>query len=67
MRRSKVLSEGSNCDKFFVGFSWLGGEDQTATISKWAIIAPPAKHHLNGASLTADDGTTLNAGLLAAL
>ena len=32
---------------------------------KWAIIRSPAKRHLNGVSLGADDGPTLNAGLVA--
>ena len=31
---------------------------------KLTIIGPPAKRHLNGVSLTADDGPSLNADLL---
>ena len=30
-----------------------------------AIIGPPAKHYLNGVRWCADDGPTLNAGLVA--
>ena len=68
-RIQKVLSEGSNfVNVFFLLFFvclllfFLG---RMKYHYKRTIIGPPAKRHLNGVSLAADDGPTMNAGLVA--
>ena len=53
---------GSNFDIFLLSLE--GREDPSEYFYKWAIIDPPAKRHLNGILLAADNGPKLNAGLV---
>ena len=48
---------------FLLLFCCLWGEGGIKYHYKQAIIGPPAKRHLNGVSLRADNDPTLNAGL----
>ena len=52
----------SNFDNVFFSL-WREGESKYHY--KWAIIGPPAKCHLMAFRWRADDGPTLNAGLVA--
>ena len=60
-RIQKVLSRGSNV--FFISFLQL--MRGTKYYDKWAIIGLPAKCHQMAFRWRADDGPTLNAGLVA--
>ena len=46
-------------------FSLMRGRKDPNTTISVAINGQPAKRHLNGVSLVADGGPTLNAGLVA--
>ena len=61
----KTKCQLCNSDDFFLSFFRLIREERIQIQQKRAIISPPAKRHLNGASLVCDDGPILNAGLVA--
>ena len=62
----KFCQRGSKFDNiFFFFFFKLMRDIGSKYHYKWAIIRPPAKCYLNGFRWQADDGPTLNAGLVA--
>ena len=63
----KFCQRGSNFEKvsFLFYFFLEGREDPNKYHYKRAIIDSPAKRHLNAFCWQADDGPTLNAGLVA--
>ena len=61
----KFCQRGSNFDGFFFGYRFLVNEGRGPKYHlKRAIIGPPAKRHLMAFRWWADDGPTLNAGLV---